>query len=248
MQNGGPRRRNPLIRGDVSTAGPVPSGRAAVRGRAIIDSTATPAASVNASVQMGDAADVDPVDCLWRGARPRVDWHSGRRPARWSGCTSACASAGPGPRRRRSSRSPAAARATWPAPPPAPARAPAREGAVARVPELPLERLGERTQRGTEGDPFNALVAEEMRRAAPLPAPPPAPQAPPLPFAFLGKLIDADNVTVFLTRGDRNWVVRSGDTIDGTYRVEAIGDRTMTFTYLALDIRQELGIGAAPTS
>jgi hypothetical protein len=67
-----------------------------------------------------------------------------------------------------------------------------------------------------------------------------------LPFAYLGKLIDADKVSVFLTSGDRNWVVRSGDTIDGAYRVEAIGDRTMTFTYLALDIRQELGIGAAP--
>ncbi len=130
--------------------------------------------------------------------------------------------------------------------PPAPARVQAREGAVARVPELALERLGERTQRGTEGDPFNALAAEEVRRAAPLLAPPPAPQAPPLPFAFLGKLIDADKVSVFLTSGDRNWVVRSGDTIDGAYRVEAIGDRTMTFTYLALDIRQELGIGAAP--
>jgi hypothetical protein len=109
-----------------------------------------------------------------------------------------------------------------------------------------LERLGERTQRGTEGDPFNALAAEEVRRAAPLPALPPAPQAPPLPFAYLGKLVDADRIIVFLTNGNRNWVVRSGDTIDGTYRVEAIGDRTMTLTYLALDIRQELGIGAAP--
>lgn len=130
--------------------------------------------------------------------------------------------------------------------PPAAARVQAREGALARVPELALERLGERTQRGTDGDPFNALASEEVRRAAPLPAPPPAPQAPPLPFAFLGKLIDADKVSVFLTSGDRNWVVRSGDTIDGTYRVEAIGERTMTFTYLALDIRQELAIGAAP--
>jgi hypothetical protein len=130
--------------------------------------------------------------------------------------------------------------------PRAPARVQAGEGAMARVPELALERLGERMQRGREGDPFNALAIEELRRSAPPPAPPPAPQAPPLPFAFLGKLIDADNVTVFLTNGGRNWVVRSGDTIDGTYRVEAIGDRTMTLTYLALDIRQELAIGAAP--
>jgi hypothetical protein len=85
-----------------------------------------------------------------------------------------------------------------------------------------------------------------VRRAAPLPTPLPPPHAPPLPFAYLGKLIDVDGIIVFLTNGNRNWVVRSGDTIDGAYRVEAIGDRTMTLIYLALDIQQELAIGAAP--
>jgi len=135
--------------------------------------------------------------------------------------------------------------------PPAPAEAEARgirdasRSAAARVPELELERLAQRAQRETESDLFNALAAEEVRRNAPPPPPAPPPQAPPLPFAYLGKLIDAGRITVFLSNGDRNWVVRSGDTIDGAYRVEAIEDRTMTFTYLALGIRQELGIGAA---
>jgi hypothetical protein len=111
---------------------------------------------------------------------------------------------------------------------------------------LDLERLARRAQREADGDLFNALAAEELRRNVPPPPPPPAPQAPPLPFAYLGKLIEADGISVFLTNGSRNWVVRSGDTIDGAYRVEAIGDGTMTLTYLALDIRQELGIGAVP--
>lgn len=117
---------------------------------------------------------------------------------------------------------------------------------AARVPGLELERLARRAQRGAERDPFSALAAEEVRRNAPPPPPPPPPQAPPLPFTYLGKVIDAGGATVFLTNGDRNWVVRSGETIDGAYRVEAIGDRTMTLTYLALGLRQELEIGAAP--
>ena len=40
--------------------------------------------------------------------------------------------------------------------------------------------------------------------------------------------------------------MRAGDTIDGAYRVEAIADRTLTLTYLALETRQELAIGHAP--
>jgi len=72
------------------------------------------------------------------------------------------------------------------------------------------------------------------------------PQPPPLALFYLGKLIEADRTTVFLAGGSRNWAVRVGDTIDGAYRVEAIGDRTITLTYLALGTRQELEIGTAP--
>lgn len=119
---------------------------------------------------------------------------------------------------------------------------------AAAAPVLELERLAVRAHRETEADPFNhraweALAADEARRNAPPPPPPPPPQAPPLPFTFMGKLVDVDQVTVFLTNGSQNWVVRRGDTIDGVYRVEAIGDQRMTFTYLALQIPQELTIG-----
>ena len=115
-----------------------------------------------------------------------------------------------------------------------------------RVPELELERLGRRTQRETQRDLFDGLAGEEARRAAPPPPPPAAPRAPPVPFTYLGKLIEADRITVFLTDGNRNWAVRPDDTIDGAYRVDAIGDRAITLTYLALDVRQEVAIGTAP--
>jgi hypothetical protein len=120
-----------------------------------------------------------------------------------------------------------------------------------RPPTLELERLGQRAQGETRtglvsARSWEALEPEEARRNPPLPAPLRAPQAPPLPFAFLGQLVEEGRVTVFLTNGDRNWVVRAGDTIDGAYRVEAIADKTMTLTYLALNTRQELAIGGAP--
>ena len=129
-------------------------------------------------------------------------------------------------------------------------RAEALAAEAARIPELDLGRLTERAPLEAAADLFhtrswNALAAEEARSNAPPPPPPPAPQAPPLPFAFLGKLIDGEQVTVFLTDGTRNWVVRAGDTIEGGYRVEAIGAGTMTLTYLALGIAQELAIGEA---
>ena len=118
---------------------------------------------------------------------------------------------------------------------------------AARVPGLDLERLVQRAPRETQADPFNTRSWEAREAGqARWNAPPLAPQAPPLPFAFLGQLIEEGRVTVFLANGDRNWVVRVGDTIDGAYRVEAIADRTMTLTYLALETRQELAIGHAP--
>lgn len=117
---------------------------------------------------------------------------------------------------------------------------------------LDLGRLALRAHPSTVADPFDArswdaLTAEEARRNAPAPPPPPPRQAPQLPFAFMGKLIDEDRVTVFLTNGERNWVVRAGDTIDGSYRVESVGDQRMTLTHLALQLSQELAIGESAT-
>lgn len=77
----------------------------------------------------------------------------------------------------------------------------------------------------------------------PKPMPPPPPSAPPLPFAYMGKLIEDGQMTIFLTKQDRNYVVKTGDTIDGTYKVEEVSARMMTLTYLPLKIKQTLMIG-----
>jgi hypothetical protein len=128
----------------------------------------------------------------------------------------------------------------------APERAAVREAPtdaarVEAVPEVRLDLLGKRTAPAPAGDPFRAQSWEPppAQRARNLP-PPPRPQAPPLPFAYMGKLVEDAATTVFLARQDRNYIVRAGDTIDGTYRVEKVADDAVELVYLPLNARQTL--------
>ncbi|MFC3530798.1 hypothetical protein ACFOLG_01230 [Vogesella facilis] len=80
----------------------------------------------------------------------------------------------------------------------------------------------------------------------PPPPPKPAPPAPPpLPFTYLGKLIDGEQVTVFVSNGNRNLVLKNHDVIDGTYQVDAITPPVMRLTYLPLQMQQTMNIGGA---
>lgn len=80
----------------------------------------------------------------------------------------------------------------------------------------------------------------------PPPPPPPAPpQAPPLPFSFLGKIIEGTQWTVFLAQQDRTHAVVTGDMIGQEYKVESIIPPMMTLMYLPLKQSQSLPIGLA---
>ena len=74
---------------------------------------------------------------------------------------------------------------------------------------------------------------------------PPPPEPPPLPFTYIGKLLQGDRTAVFLTTPDRNYMVKPGDVIENTYRVEKVRAPTMTLTYLPLNMKQTLYIGEA---
>ena len=77
-----------------------------------------------------------------------------------------------------------------------------------------------------------------------LPAvPPPPPAPPPLPFTYLGQLLDNGKLTVFLTRQDQNYAVQPGATLDGTYRVDSVEAQRVVFTYLPLNLQQSLATG-----
>jgi len=79
------------------------------------------------------------------------------------------------------------------------------------------------------------------------PAPPASrPTAPPVPFTYMGNLRAAPDTAVFLTQGDRNLVLREGDTVDSIYRVEHIADSAITLIYLPLNERQTVPVGETP--
>ena len=73
---------------------------------------------------------------------------------------------------------------------------------------------------------------------------PPAPTAPQLPFSFLGQYQEDDRLVILLMKGERMLLVKTGEVIDGTYRVEGIEGRFLTLLYLPLGIRQTLDVEA----
>lgn len=78
------------------------------------------------------------------------------------------------------------------------------------------------------------------------PAAPLVPTAPPLPFQFIGKLEDRQQLQVFLQNGERLYVVRAGDVIDEVYKIDHISATEMSFVYLPLKFAQTLSVGSAP--
>jgi hypothetical protein len=118
---------------------------------------------------------------------------------------------------------------------------PERSARVEGEAELNLDKLRRALPRPGADDPFAprsfAPPPPKMAMAAPA-----KPTAPPLPFAYLGKVIDGGKTSVFVGRGSENYSLEPGQTIGGAYRVEKITDTDVTFTYLPMKTRQTLHI------
>lgn len=70
------------------------------------------------------------------------------------------------------------------------------------------------------------------------------PQAPPLPFRYLGKVLDSGEIMVFVDQGARTHLLRKGDVL-ADYKVEQITPAEMTLVYLPLNEKQRLTFGSA---
>ncbi len=114
-----------------------------------------------------------------------------------------------------------------------------------------LARLAHRV---TESKTVEALFHSQSWYVAPPPPPPapvvvvapPPPTAPPLPYTVMGSYAHPGDATVyFLTRGDRVFDVRVGDTIDNTYKIDSAANGQLTLTYKPLNIQQTLAIGGS---
>lgn len=87
-----------------------------------------------------------------------------------------------------------------------------------------------------------ATVTEQPVSVAPVMQ---APTAPDMPFQFVGRLHDSRDLQVFLQDGEKLYVVRKGDVIDETWRVEGISDVELSFVYLPLHVSRTLSVGSS---
>lgn len=98
-----------------------------------------------------------------------------------------------------------------------------------------------------EEDLANIFSSQTWKPALPKivakPPPPPPPEAPPLPFRFLGRIVEDGKTSFFLQFNDRNLIMNVGDSVDGTYKLESSNAGTLTFAYVPLDIKQTLAVG-----
>jgi hypothetical protein len=137
---------------------------------------------------------------------------------------------------------------------PAPRRA-AADGQARRAPApafVDVLAIRPRTPADAEQDPEAGLFAAtrwtpaEAAPAASAPVAEAAQQAataPPLPFRVLGSYVQGGQVLVFLQQNDTNLVVRVGDTIGETYKVDSLDGSTLKLRYLPLDQVQTLELG-----
>ena len=114
---------------------------------------------------------------------------------------------------------------------------------VTTVERVRFERLDERTSAAIE---VADLFAARSWKPEPAAAAQQPPSAPPLPFTYLGRLHSTGTDTAFVAMGDRNLVVRPGDLIQDTYRVERVASSAVTFRHLPTGAQQTLVIGGSP--
>lgn len=128
-----------------------------------------------------------------------------------------------------------------------PARAAARDASSRQSAPAPVALRSELLQRQSadlEIDNIFAARSWYVPPPPPKPLPPPPPTAPPMPFTYIGKLEEQGRTMIFLSRQGVNYSVKQGDQIEGTYRVDEISPQAVILTYLPLNIRQTLPIGA----
>jgi len=102
-------------------------------------------------------------------------------------------------------------------------------------------------ERPALGEPGGALFASPSRQAsAAKAAAPAAPSPPPLPYRFAGRVVREGTPQLFLAKRDVAIPIKEGQILDGTYRVEAIGENRVTLVYLPLNHRESIALRYTP--
>jgi hypothetical protein len=129
-----------------------------------------------------------------------------------------------------------------------PAASASARNAEAPPQDLDLQALDRRRKETVVGNnifgsPQDAAPAAARSAPAPAaPAKPAEPEAPPLPFRYLGQMLEGGHKLVFLARENDQYSAQVGQIIGDQYRVEEIARNEITLTYLPAGIRQSLAI------
>lgn len=103
--------------------------------------------------------------------------------------------------------------------------------------DIDLAKLEARIDEGAKVDAF------APRNFSPVVPPQEGPtakrEAPPLPFRYLGKMLDGDKLAVFLGNGAESYTVTEGERV-GDYRIDKITEAEIRFTYLPMKTKQAL--------
>lgn len=86
----------------------------------------------------------------------------------------------------------------------------------------------------------HSVAAPTVARPKPIVAAAPTPAPPPLPFRYMGRLVEDGKPEVFVLRGEEHFSVAAGDRLGSDYRVEEVTESEIVFLYLPLNIRQRL--------
>ena len=70
----------------------------------------------------------------------------------------------------------------------------------------------------------------------------PARETPPLPFSYVGRMVDEDQTYLFLARGSDVFTAQAGQTFGAQWRIDQITDKAVVFTYLPHKTKRSLSI------
>ena len=112
--------------------------------------------------------------------------------------------------------------------------------------DLDLSRLDRATiaSASQDGDPFAARSfnpkPQPAQQVAAAPQAPAAPEAPPLPFRYIGHMVEDGKTHLFLAFGEEAITARIGEKVASQWRVDRITEQEVQLTYLPLKQKQSL--------
>jgi hypothetical protein len=104
--------------------------------------------------------------------------------------------------------------------------------------DIDLAKLEERIDEGAKVDAFAPRNFSPVIPAQTAGGPAQQ-EAPPLPFRYLGKMVEDGKLSVFLANGEESITVHAGQRV-GDYRIDKITEAEVRFTYLPLKTKQSL--------